>query len=45
MMKIDRGIETRQIESVFYEYRNSITIYTEDCDKDKKFYCCPVKLK
>lgn len=38
MMKIDRGIETRQIQSVFYEYRNSITIYTEDCDKDKKFY-------
>lgn len=37
-MKINRGIETRQIESVFYEYRNSITIYTEDCDKDKKFY-------
>lgn len=37
-MKIDRSIETRQIESVFYEYRNSITIYTEDCDKDKKFY-------
>lgn len=37
-MKIDRGKEGRQIESVFYEYRNSINIYTEDCDKDKKFY-------
>ena len=38
MMKIDRGKEGRQLESVFYEYRNSINIYTEDCDKDKKFY-------
>ena len=37
-MKIDRGKEGRWIESVFYEYRNSINIYTEDCDKDKKFY-------
>lgn len=43
MMKIDRGKEGRQLESVFYEYRNSINIYTEDCDKDKKFYVTLLK--
>ena len=43
MMKIDRGKEDRQLESVFYEYRNSINIYTEDCDNDKKIYVTLLK--
>jgi hypothetical protein len=37
-MDLYRGAEITQIESIFYQFRNHITIYTEDGDKDKKFY-------
>lgn len=37
-MALDFSIETRQAATVFTEYRNTIDIYTEDCDKDKEFY-------
>ena len=37
-MDLYRGTEITQIESIFYQFRNHITIYTEDGDKDKKFY-------
>lgn len=37
-MGLERKSEIKSISSVFYHYRNSITIYTEDNDKDKKFY-------
>lgn len=37
-MALDYSIETRQAATVFTEYRNTIDIYTEDCDKDKEFY-------
>ena len=37
-MDLEFSIETRQAATVFTEYRNTIDIYTEDCDKDKEFY-------
>ena len=37
-MALEFSTETRQAATVFTEYRNSIDIYTEDCDKDKEFY-------
>lgn len=30
--------DIRQVDSVFLQYRNDITIYTEDKDEDKEFY-------
>ena len=38
IMALDFSTEVRQAATVFTEYRNSIDIYTEDCDKDKEFY-------
>lgn len=35
---MDFSLETRQAATVFTEYRNTIDIYTEDCEKDKEFY-------
>lgn len=37
-MACDRGLAARGLSSLFYAYRNTINIYTEDEDKDKKFY-------
>lgn len=37
-MALEFSTEVRQAAAVFTEYRNSIDIYTEDCDKDKEFY-------
>lgn len=37
-MELDRGVAAKGLSSAFYAYRNSINIYTEDEDKDKKFY-------
>ena len=37
-MALEFSTETRQAATVFTEYRNSIDVYTEDCDKDKEFY-------
>ena len=37
-MALEFSTETRQAATVFTEYRNTIDIYTEDCDKDKEFY-------
>lgn len=37
-MELDRGLAGRGLSSLFYTYRNTINIYTEDEDKDKKFY-------
>ena len=37
-MDLEFSTEVRQAATVFTEYRNSIDIYTEDCDKDKEFY-------
>ena len=37
-MALDFSLETRKAATVFTEYRNTIDIYTEDCDKDKEFY-------
>lgn len=37
-MALDFSTETRQAATVFTEYRNTIDIFTEDCDKDKEFY-------
>ncbi len=37
-MALEFSTEVRQAATVFTEYRNSIDIYTEDCDKDKEFY-------
>lgn len=38
IMTLEFSTEVRQAATVFTEYRNSIDIYTEDCDKDKEFY-------
>ena len=35
---LEYSIEVRQAATVFTEYRNTIDIYTEDCEKDKEFY-------
>ena len=35
---MDFSLEARQAATVFTEYRNTIDIYTEDCEKDKEFY-------
>lgn len=35
---MDRGVAGKGLSSLFYTYRNSINIYTEDENKDKKFY-------
>lgn len=37
-MSLDRGLAARGLSSIFYSYRNTINIYTEDEVKDKKFY-------
>lgn len=37
-MPLEFSTETRQAATVFTEYRNTIDIYTEDCEKDKEFY-------
>lgn len=37
-MALDRGIAARGLSSIFYTFRNSINIYTEDENKDLKFY-------
>lgn len=37
-MALEFSLETRQAATVFTEFRNTIDIYTEDCDKDKEFY-------
>lgn len=37
-MELDRGSEGRGLSSLFYTFRNTINIYTEDEDKDLKFY-------
>ena len=37
-MSLDRGLPAKGLSSLFYTYRNTINIYTEDEDKDKKFY-------
>lgn len=37
-MALEFSTETRQAATVFTRYRNTIDIYTEDCDKDKEFY-------
>jgi hypothetical protein len=42
-MGIDFSTEVRQASTVFTQYRNTINIYTEDCDKDKKFYVTLLK--
>ena len=38
MAGLNYSTETQQISSSFLAYRNSITIYTEDEEKDKEFY-------
>ena len=43
-MALEFSTEVRQAATVFTEYRNSIDIYTEDCDKDKEFYRYTKKL-
>lgn len=35
---LEYSTETRQAATVFTEYRNTLDIYTEDCEKDKEFY-------
>lgn len=35
---LNLSVEAQQVSSSFLAYRNSITIYTEDEDKDKEFY-------
>lgn len=35
---IEYSTEAAQVSSVFTQFRNSINVYTEDKDKDKKFY-------
>ena len=37
-MALEFSPEVRQTAAVFTEYRNTIDIYTEDCEKDKQFY-------
>lgn len=37
-MALNRGLAARGLSSIFYTYRNSINIYTEDANKNKKFY-------
>lgn len=37
-MAFDRGIAANGLSSIFYTFRNTINIYTEDEVKDKKFY-------
>lgn len=37
-MSLERGPVARGLSSVFYAFRNSINIYTEDDFKNKKFY-------
>lgn len=37
-MGLDRGLNARGLSSLFYEFRNTINIYTEDEKKNKKFY-------
>lgn len=37
-MALEFSLETRKAATVFTEYRNTIDIYTEDCEKDKEFY-------
>lgn len=37
-MSLEFTTKTLQAATVFKEYRNTIDIYTEDCDKDKEFY-------
>lgn len=43
MADIEYPSEAKQLTSVFTQYRNSINIYTEDNDKDKKFYVTLLK--
>ncbi len=40
---LDFSTEVRQAATVFTEYRNTIDIYTEDCEKDKEFYVKLIK--
>lgn len=42
-MGIEFSTKVRQASTIFTEYRNTINIYTEDCDKDKKFYVTLLK--
>lgn len=37
-MALDRGTAAKGLSSIFYTFRNSINIYTEDADKNLKFY-------
>ena len=37
-MDLEYNIEEKKLLSIFYQYRNDINIYTEDCTKDKAFY-------
>lgn len=37
-MALDRGLAAKALSSAFYAFRNTINIYTEDDEKNKKFY-------